>query len=458
MNVVFYNFKKCSNETKIPSGGTAIGVNLKENCSILRPTLILSYSGSWGYNYFHIPDFNRYYFVENVTFLGNNLYQIQGSSDSMASFREDILASTQYILRAANGYDSDIPDMMYPAKGGRKVIYHGDAVAPAIPNYNSGTFILGAIGENDGAAGVPVTYYALDFVAMGALNDYLFNSANYGSMISDDIVKAFFNPMDYIVSCIYFPYAIATAQWQDSDIYFGWFKTDGINAKKLGDYKYTDTGLSFEFPIEKPYNDYRKLNPWTQYQLWCIDQFIDLPPEKLYNYSTLNVSVELDLVVGLANCEVYARNPGDAESSAVVARTSCQFGCPVSMAQLRQDWQGVIQNAASSVGSLFSLDIGSTVQGVVDAVNCFLPDPSTRGTNGALGSAFWNKYMELRCYYVDTTELNTNRLGRPVCKTDTISNYSGYCLCRGAEVELSGAYASEIEAVTGFMNGGFYVN
>lgn len=457
MQVTFFRFNKGRNETKQPTGGTELNVRLKEDCSILNPVLILS-TPSWDWNYFLIPSFGRYYFVTDYKYLGNQTYQISGTSDPMASFRGDILQSTQYIWRAATGYDSDIPDMMYPTKGGRKVLYHGTQVAPVDANYNTGLFVLGVIGESAGSAGVPVTYYALDFVAMGALNDYLFNSANYGSMISDDIVKAFFNPMDYIISCMYFPYAIATAQWEDSDIYFGWFKTEGINAKKLGDYKYTDSGLNFEFPIEKPHDDYRKLNPWTQYRLWCIDQYIDLPPEKLYNYSNIDINIELDLVVGLANCNIAVRNPGDPTTTTTIARTSCQFGCPVSMAQLRQDWQGLVSNAAGSISSLFSLDIGKTIEGVVDAVNCFLPDPSTRGSNGALGSAFWNKYVELYCYYSDTTELNTNRLGRPVCKTGTVGNYSGYCICRAAEVELNGAYASEIDEVVGYLNGGFYVN
>ena len=110
------------------------------------------------------------------------------------------------------------------------------------------------------------------------------------------------------------------------------------------------------------------------------------------------------------------------------------------------------------MGSLFSLDFGKAVEGVADAVNCFLPDPSTRGTNGGLGSAFWNKYIELFCYYCDTAPLNENRVGRPVAKQDIVRNYSGYCLCRAAEVEPDGAYASEIDEITGYMNGGFYVN
>lgn len=455
MEVTFYRFNKCRNETKQPTGGTVIDVRLKENCSILEPKLILS-TPSWDYNYFFIPSFGRYYFVSNFTYIGNQTYQVDGTCDPMASFRGDILQSSQYIVRAATGYDVDIPDVMFPAKGGRNVEYVGSPVGDVQQDYTQGLFVIGAIGENAGYAGIPVVYYGLDFAQMKLLNDYLFNSDNYGSMISDDIVKAFFNPMDYIVSCMYFPYAIGFSSWEDTDIYFGWFKTEGIFAKKVPNYWYTDSGLSFSWPIPKPYSDYRKLNPWTQYRLWILDQWIDLPPEKLYNYSTLNVNIQIDLISGLANTNIDVQNTG--ESARTIARTSSQFGCPVAMAQLRQDWQGLISSIGSSVGSLFSLDFGKAVEGVADAVNCFLPDPSTRGTNGGLGSAFWNKYIELFCFYCDTAPLNENRVGRPVAKQDIVRNYSGYCLCRGAEIEPDGAYASEIDEITGFMNGGFYVN
>ena len=102
--------------------------------------------------------------------------------------------------------------------------------------------------------------------------------------------------------------------------------------------------------------------------------------------------------------------------------------------------------------------IGKTVNGVMDAVNSFLPDPATKGSNGALGSAFWQKYVELYCYYCDTAPIDEGRLGRPVAKRDSVSNYSGFCQCRNAEVTITGAYSSEIDTIENYMNGGFYVN
>ena len=455
MEVIFYKFNKCRNDTVQPSEGTTIQVRLKENCSTQNPVLILT-TPSWDYNYFQIPSFGRYYFVDNFTFIGNNTYQVNGSVDVMGSFREDILASTQYILRAETGFDIDIPDVMYPAKGGRKCITRGQSVSDVLQDYTQGIFVLGAIGETSGYAGIPVVYYALDFAQMKLLNDWLFNSGNYGSMISDDIVKAFFNPMDYIISCMYFPYPVDTSGWQDTDIYFGWFKTEGIFAKALPNYWYTDAGLNYNVNIPKPYNDYRLLNPWTQYKIWLIDQFLDIPPEKLYRYSSIGISVQLDLVGGTYMASVEGNL--EAETSVDIVRTVGQFGCPISMAQLRQDWQGVISNISSSIGSIFSLDFSKTVGGIADAVNSFLPDPQTKGSNGALGSAFWKKSIEIFCFYCDTAELNTNRLGRPVCKTDIISNYRGYCITRAAEIEAVNAYARENDEITSIMNGGFYVN
>lgn len=455
MQVTFFIFNKDKNELRVPTGGTTKEVTLKQPCSVLNPVIVLQ-SASTSWNYFYIPEFSRYYFIEDIRYIHNNTVEITGTVDAMGSHRDGILNTSQYILRAASGYDVNIPDLTFPAKGGRKLLYAGLPVTDITQDYKQGGFVIGAIGENAGYAGIPVVYYYLDYAQMMLFNDYLFNQDNYASLISDDVVKAFFNPMDYIISCIYFPYPLTAASWEDTDIYFGWFKTTGIFAKKLPNYWYTDTGLNYTLNIPKPYSDYRLLNPWTQYRLWCIDQWIDIPPEKLYNYSQMGISIQLDLVAGNANVNITVKNSGD--SAYTVARTACQFGCPISMAQLRQDWQGTISNAVGAIGSLFTLDIGKTVNGVMDAVNSFLPDPATKGSNGALGSAFWQKYVELYCYYCETAPIDEGRLGRPVAKRDTVSNYEGFCQCRNAEVTITGAYSSEIDTIENYMNGGFYVN
>ena len=457
MQVTFYRFNKARNETKVPSGGTTINVRLKENCSVIEPVLILSTQAS-SYNYFYIPTFGRYYFVTDYKYIGNQTFEVSGTSDPMGSFRDEILGSSQYVSRAATGYDENIIDNMYPAIAGRQVDVQKLNFIPDDFAYGDCTFIIGVIGKSAGYCGIPVTYYLLYKDEMMKLNDYLFNTGSYGSMISDDIVKAFFNPMDAIVSCIVIPRSITMVPMTEVNIDFGWFQTEGITAYIVQPYNHIFPTQVFD--IYKPGTDYVKSPPFTQYSLFIpFVGRLDLPGEKLYNYSKLFVTYNLDMVTGALNATVFAGNgTSHTDEDVQITESAGQMGAVVAMAQLRSDVLSFAANTAGAVSSLLSARPTDMVSTAVSAIDAITPDPQTKGSNGALGSLFAYRETLFICWYFNITEKNTSRLGRPVCKTGTVSDFSGYCLCRNAEIELTGAYASEIDEVTGYMNGGFYVN
>ena len=54
----------------------------------------------------------RYYFISNVTYLTNDLVQIDCTEDCLATYKSAISNTTQYVLRAAGSYDGTIPDTM----------------------------------------------------------------------------------------------------------------------------------------------------------------------------------------------------------------------------------------------------------------------------------------------------------------------------------------------------------
>lgn len=456
MNVTFYSFDKKRNSTKVPTGGTQVAVTLKEPCAFLNPSLRLTLD-TWNFewNYCYIPDFSRYYYVEETTLLARNLCQVDLSVDALGSFRVEILASSQYVLRAAQGYDEDIIDMMYPAKAGRKVNFQEIGIKPVINQYTTGTYVLGAIGKSNGYAGVPVTYYILPYSEMLKLNAFLFNSGSYGTMISDDVIKAFFNPMDFIVSCMYFPYDIPHSGLNKVDIDFGWFSTSDIDAYIMQSYFYTPEESGTAFTIYKPGDGYLNAPPWAQYQFRYPGGYFDIPAEKLYNYNQLMVNLTVDIVTGLMNVHLRGWNSG--EDNRTIARFAFQYGCPIAIAQLRSDYMTAIESAAGTVGSILKADAFSATASVASAIDAVTPDPSTKGSNGGLGSAFFELSLQFYCWYFECTEQNVQRLGRPVCAQKTLSSLSGYVLCKEAVVEADRAYQSEMDTIEETLNGGVYI-
>jgi hypothetical protein len=65
---------------------------LREATSVTNPIITVeSASLIVGYNYCHIPDFSRYYFVVDIKSMRNNLWAITLKVDVLMSFQEAIL-------------------------------------------------------------------------------------------------------------------------------------------------------------------------------------------------------------------------------------------------------------------------------------------------------------------------------------------------------------------------------
>lgn len=72
--------------------GDTFNGTLRNECEIESPTILIeSDSTLTSYNYFYIPDFNRFYFRTSITFVRKNLWRVTGKSDPLMSFKEAIL-------------------------------------------------------------------------------------------------------------------------------------------------------------------------------------------------------------------------------------------------------------------------------------------------------------------------------------------------------------------------------
>lgn len=100
-------------------------ITLKEDCTITNPIFILgAVAGSdeaqdtvgwWRqFNYCYCPNFDRYYFIVDITFTQNRFVQIECASDVLMSFKEDILRSTQLVTRQEYKQQRYIPDTTLP--------------------------------------------------------------------------------------------------------------------------------------------------------------------------------------------------------------------------------------------------------------------------------------------------------------------------------------------------------
>ena len=87
---------------KTLSTGLDFSVTLKEGTSILRPVLLLSsptQSPLTGYNYMYISAFSRYYFIDDIKSIRNDLWEISAHVDVLETYATAIKNNSAVIKR-----------------------------------------------------------------------------------------------------------------------------------------------------------------------------------------------------------------------------------------------------------------------------------------------------------------------------------------------------------------------
>lgn len=111
-------------DKKLTLQNTVSGV-LRKGCSIIDPVIIIHTDGSdvWreSFNYFHIPAFNRYYYLTNMVAVEGSanlpgitnpsqLWEIHGHVDVLMSYSKYIKAQTAIVARQENKYNLMLDD------------------------------------------------------------------------------------------------------------------------------------------------------------------------------------------------------------------------------------------------------------------------------------------------------------------------------------------------------------
>lgn len=100
--------------TKTLTTGTNYNCVLKENTSILKPVFIISTSDNLtGYNYMDIRDFNRYYFIDDIRNIRNNMWEISAHVDVLTTYATAIKNNRAVIRRQQNKFNLYLNDPEY---------------------------------------------------------------------------------------------------------------------------------------------------------------------------------------------------------------------------------------------------------------------------------------------------------------------------------------------------------
>ena len=97
MDIILYQTEDSENTiNKTLTNGLTISVNFKSDFNIEAPEIILKRITGVdfsAYNYLHIPDISRFYFIRSETKVNYDIVSLQCEADYLESFKAEILAA-----------------------------------------------------------------------------------------------------------------------------------------------------------------------------------------------------------------------------------------------------------------------------------------------------------------------------------------------------------------------------
>ena len=510
MNITFYQFAKRSNSTKIVNvTGTTYDCQLKGETDMLTPSLLINgVPAAWNpiWNYCYIPDFSRYYFINNWRWR-NGVWECECTVDVLASWKTQIGAKEEYILRtnSTDGrvFNENVSDTVYPTLC--DFSKHAEEVAsPFASSITNGCYIIGCITgaditpHPDETVGA-ITYYVMSPTALERLKWLLLSDDNLVTMgvidgqgqplISDaspEMMKIMYNPYQYIVSCMWFPFdeAAITDKTYKASINLGWWSYNvtayAIKAQVLSSFV-EDIGSLHGHPQALNRGNYLNYEPYTKTTL--IGRFGTIAVNTHYfsNGETLRIYYQIDLVEGTALMKLVARTATPSET--LVSARVFQIGVPIQLAQVGVDYMGQslasmkadtalisgminggTQGAsfgggdptAAAAGALIGVLAGGAVslaEGAYNVAAASMPIMETSGANGSFLSPF-QKTTLLQLYYYIADEDIEHR-GRPVYRKKTINTLSGFVQCAEGDIDFA-CLETEKAMITAHLTAGFF--
>lgn len=462
LSVTLYTFTKRLNSTKNPpsEGGLTVQAVLKDNTSLLRPELEVVENVT-AYNYAYIPDFSRYYFVEDVIW-ERGVWRVVLSVDVLSSYKTVIGDTTAYILRSATFQDPTVTDLLYPAtteidtQKTEFALEDGWIENPTVAN---GYYVAGIVNNLDSAYGA-VAYYVMTGKEMADFRAYMLGDIQSWEQITDfsgNVAKAFIDPFQYVVSCMWFPTGVPVDK-NKKTIAFGYWKSN-LQASIL-----SQTTRNYPFSLARPDRTHNKdltylyRTPWANYYIYLQPWgLIQLDASKM-GKSGVSCNITYDFVSGKAILTITSKLTND-----VLYTGEAQVGVQMQLSNVGLN----LKSATSSVGSLIEAaknsiggvigNIGQKFSASNIASSAILSNASVQstGTNSGMAADSLGGKATLFANYYESVMFDIADNGKPLCQNRKISDCTGYVKVENGLINFS-ATEPEKRMVKEYLEGGFY--
>lgn len=470
MQAIFYQFAKRTNSTKRPSGGQEFGIDLKAPCNIIDPEIkIATQSDPTGFNYCYLPTFSRYYWVKNWTYV-DGLWNASLTVDTLASYRDEIGYSTEYVVRSSAKFDPKIADNLYPTKATitTRTIYANSTPFTDNPESGSQGFFVVAVNAPGYVSFGGAIYFAMSSTTFQKLMAALLQNTDYldisAEEISSNLTKALFNPIQYILKAFWIPCGNTAIGTPITEIPVGWWKMQNVgNAYVIQN---TNDKNVFTFSISTPHHPqhitrgvYTDGAPYSEYTLYCPPfGEIKLNANLFVLQSTLYCRLTVDYRTGDAILDLSFNK----DFNTIFFSTSGNVSVPVQLAQITTN-----VNELASLGGLIQTAVGAVAGGIEsffgggDVINGIASGAqqmtvSSQSKGGVASVAKYGITPYLTGAFYDLVDDNNEDHGRPLCQKVQLFSIPGFMMVDDPDIALP-ATAAEIDSVKSYMKNGFFL-
>ena len=459
--VNLYTLSKRDNSTKRPTGnGTQFSCIIKSGSGILHPTISLDLGKSSDpsqYNYAYIPDFDRYYFIEEWYF-DRALWTASLKVDVLATYKTEIGNSNLYVLRCASEHDGSIIDTLYPAKSG--CTFASDTKSN--PWTSGMSYVVGVVSQN--ATCGSLAHYAMGRASFTAICQFLLSDVvteENGFSLDDatlELQRSLVEPLQFIKSCVLLPVPVSDTHGQSGDRVYVW----GWNTQQGGKLLDENTAIvkTYTFDIQKhpdtaSRGNYVNSAPFTAITL-TIPPFgtFDIDTSVTCNASTITATIRIDQITGKGTLTVMC-------NGIVLNRVEAQIGIPISMSSVTRDYLGAVSNVGGAIGGMVEGALSGGMGGMIaggftgigNALKSLQARANTIGTTGSYGSLIGDFRLDHQ-FFRPIADDNAHN-GRPLCAKRTLNTLSGYMIIQDGDVVINGT-STEDAQVRNYLETGFY--
>lgn len=467
-------FSKRKNSTKIPTGGTAINVELKGGASILEPVFLLNYDA--GVPTFNMVEFEgRFYHINTIRSVRANLYELACAVDVLSTYKNNILNSEAFVAYRDHN-NTEISDARIPTKTTATT-----AIKKAsFDTLGSGGYsvVINVTGTNKCAS------FALSETrANELLNSFIswYNSGSSyvpdysGSVFSDieeglkalcDMIRgtvrqtlATGNVGDSIKSAYAIPIPLSSFGGLSERIYLGNYDT-GKNGQLITDRVFSD-GCTIEIPWQA--SDWRRNAPYHEIYVYIpYVGMINLSASDLIGFNELHISCNIDKCNGDAIFNIWV---GD--SKHILGQYCANIGSTYAIGAANITPLQAATGLGSAAGGAAALIAGVSGAGAVAAagsvglglLNALNANVTTISANG--GGASLGLTGQCSCFTIFHNTIvepsNISALhGTPESKVMNLSGLTGYVQTQ--DFSISGNMTdNEREQINSMMDGGVYI-